>query len=323
MQAGKLINGIGLLVIGGGLIYYGRSVNGKWWIIWGVFLLLSGLTSVSMSFSRAEGDLCTPPANAPVVPLNGKPYVYDKDGKCSFQGCVDGYTLLKDGTCIKIGDLCTPPADAPVVPLNGKPYVYDTDGKCSFQGCVDGYTLLKDGTCFKEGSACTTAAPVENSSAFKYSAAGECLLDSCITGYTPKSGVCTQDNIETVADPVVAFTGNLNSLVTQSDAAYAAFIEKKNAYIAATPEVRATLQISVTLGTVTVLYLKRYILETRVPAVDPAAEVTITESEISAAQKKIISVITDVGGSSSTEVYPDYINRFISDYRELLPPRPP
>ena len=270
MQAGKLINGIGLLVIGGGLIYYGRSVNGKWWIIWGVFLLLSGLTSVSMSFSRAEGDLCTPPANAPVVPLNGKPYVYDKDGKCSFQGCVDGYTLLKDGTC------------------------------------------------FKEGSACTAAAPVENSSAFKYSAAGECLLDSCITGYTPKSGVCTQDNIETVA-----FTGNLNSLVTQSDAAYAAFIEKKNAFVAATPEVRATLQINVTLGTVTVLYLKRYILETRVPAVDPAAEVTITESEISAAEEKTFSVLSGDGGSSSTEVYPAYITRLGGDFREIRSLRPP
>jgi hypothetical protein len=270
-----------------------------------------------MSKVKKKGEECEPTAKVP----HALTYKYSQDLTCVPSLCGDGYNALNvaPGGCIKEGEPCT---SATTVP-NSSVFKYSAAGECLLDSCITGYTA-KSGVCTKDletvaaGVACTlpNGGVIEGATGYITDAAGNCtLVSGCDAGFEilPDKTRCMR-----------MFSSSLNSLVTESDAAYAVFIEKKNALIAAAPAARTEMfksrgELDKIMDKVVDLYINRYILETRVPPVNPAVEVTITNSEILSVHENIKSMIND--GSSNTEGYPLYITRLVSDLREILPMR--
>ena len=327
-------------------------------VIFGVSCLL--VPVIRRFFSNRPGKVCTPL----VIAQGTSEYVFSAERECTtVSNCAPGY-VLKNGSCIKIGDACVSSnttvehsnafaynakgeceltkCDAGWVPEagtcvsvtgktcttaapveNSSAFKYSDAGVCTLDSCITGYTA-KSGVCTKDletvaaGVACTlpNGGVIEGATGYITDAAGNCtLVLGCDAGFEilPDKTRCMR-----------MFSSTLNSLVTQSDAAYAVFIEKKNALIAAAPAARAEMfktrgELDKIMDKVVDLYINRYILETRVPPVNPAVEVTITNSEILSVHENIKSMIND--GSSNTEGYPLYITRLVSDLREILPMR--
>jgi len=135
----KIVLSVLLLVGVGALVYY-----------------IYPMLSKSKSKSKSKSGKCTPSAKEKEP--HGKKYVYESDGDCVLNSCVEGYafdssvvscTKLPDTNVARAGQICIPSAKEQVP--HGNVYVYGRDGEeCLVSNCFHGYDAdLGSGKCNK------------------------------------------------------------------------------------------------------------------------------------------------------------------------------
>ena len=139
----KIVLSVLLLVGVAALVYY-------------IYPMLSKSKSKPKSKSKSKSGKCTPSAKE--TEPHGKKYVYESDGDCVLNSCVEGYafdssvvscTKLPDTNVARAGQICIPSAKEQVP--HGNVYVYGRDGEeCLVSNCFHGYDAdLGSGKCNK------------------------------------------------------------------------------------------------------------------------------------------------------------------------------